>query len=110
MPDSCCREAVFGFEVQVKHGRMGILAAGMMKMNADMGLEGALVCGEPNVAINAKQRTTCRPSVGEEVGTQFVKVRCKIVDEQERGFDHQLVISPLVLGEPFAAVVALQLT
>jgi len=43
VPDSCGSEAIFGFEVQVKHWRMGILAAGVMKMNADMRLEGTLV-------------------------------------------------------------------
>ena len=55
IPDSCSGEAIFGFEVQLKHGRVGILAASVMKMDADMRLEGTLVGGEPNVAINAKQ-------------------------------------------------------
>ena len=35
MPDSRSDEAIFGFEVKVKHRRVGILAAGVMKMNAD---------------------------------------------------------------------------
>ena len=35
---------------------------------------------------------------------------CKIADEQQSGFDHQLVISRLVLGEPLPIIVALQLT
>jgi hypothetical protein len=54
VPDSCSSEAICGFEVQVIHGCMGILAASMMKMNTDMCLEGTLICGEPDVSINAK--------------------------------------------------------
>ena len=43
MPDTCSGETIVGFKVQIENWRMCILAAGMRKVNADMGLEGTLV-------------------------------------------------------------------
>jgi len=110
VPDSCCREAIFGFEVKVKHRRVGILAVGVMKMNSHVRLEGTLVGGEPDVTVNAKQRPTCRSGVSEKERAQFVEVRGETVDEQQSGFDDQLVVPCLVLGEPCPIVVTFQLT
>jgi len=80
MPNSRRREAIVGLTVQVKNRRMGILAAGVMKMNAHMRLVGTLVWREPDVAINAEQGTACGP-VGEEEWAQLAEVRCKTIDE-----------------------------
>ena len=67
MPDARRREAVVRLQVQVEHGRMGVLAAGVREADADMGLERALVRGEPRVAVYPEERAACGALVGDEV-------------------------------------------
>jgi hypothetical protein len=108
MPKSCRRKATVGLKVQVKHGSMGILAAGVKEMNSHMGLEGEFVSGKSNIAINAKQRSPSRPSIGDKIGAQFVEVWREVGDEQECRFDYELLILGFILGEPLPIVVSLQ--
>jgi hypothetical protein len=60
--------------VQVEHGHMGVLAAGVVEMDADMRLEGALVRGEPGVAVYPEQRAACRARVGDEMRVELPQV------------------------------------
>src|ERR1019366_8573208 len=65
--------------------------------------------GSPTMADRTRVRARlsgCQISVGEKERAQLVEVRGKTVDEQQSGFDHQLVISRFVLGEPCPIVVA----
>ena len=64
---------------------MGVLAAGVGEMDADMRLEGALVRREPGVAIYPEERAACRARVGDEMGAEPVQVRPEAADEQQRG-------------------------
>ena len=91
------------------HRRTRILARGVREMNSYVGFEGALVGREPDIPLNTKQRTACGSCVSKKAGTQLVQMRREIVDESECGFNHHILISHFVLGEPYAIVVALQL-
>ena len=48
------------------------------------------------------------PGVGEEEWARLVEVRCETIDQQECGFDDELLISRLVLDESLAIVVSLE--
>ena len=72
MPNARRREAVVRLQVEVEHGRMGVLAAGVGEMDADMRLEGALVRREAGVTIYAEERTACGARVGDEMRAELV--------------------------------------
>src|SRR5664279_244036 len=88
---------------------MSILAAGMRKVNADVSFERKPVRREASVAIDAKQGAAGRPRIGDEAGTDLAQVGRKSADERQRWFDNGRLVSRLVLGEPLAVVVPLQL-
>src|SRR5579863_9599670 len=54
MPDTCRGKAIVRLKVQVEHWRMGILAAGMREMNADVCLEWTFVRREAGVTVDTK--------------------------------------------------------
>src|SRR5437660_4443111 len=88
---------------------MGVLAAGVGKMDADMGLEGPLVGREPGVAVYPEERAACGARVGDEMRAELAQVRPEAADERQRRIANDLFISLLVPGEPVAVVVALEL-
>ena len=75
MPNARRREAVVRLQAQVEDGRMGVLAAGVGEMYADMRLEGALVRGEPGVAVYPEERASGGARVGDEMRAEPVQVR-----------------------------------
>src|ERR1035437_4399333 len=107
MPNARRREAVIRLQVQIEHGRMGILAAGVGEMYADMGLERALVVREPGVAVYPEERTSCGARVGDEMRAELVQMRPEAGDEHQCRVADDLFVSLLVPGEPVPAVVAL---
>ena len=108
-PDARRRKAGVRLQVEVEHGRMGVLAAGVGKMDADMGLEGSLVGREPGVAVYPEERATCGARVGDKMRAELAQVRPEAADERQRRIADDLFISLLVLGEPVPVVVALEL-
>src|SRR5215470_4313914 len=109
MPDTRRREAVFRLQVEVEHGRMGVLAAGVGEVYAHVRLEWPLVRGEPGVAVYPEERAACRARVGDEMRAEAVQVRPEVFDEQQCGVAYGLFIPLLVFGEPLPVVVPLEL-
>ena len=84
---------------------MRILAAAVGEMYSYVRLERALVRGEAGVSIDSEQRTPRRARIGHKKGAELGEMGREAADEQQRGFEDDLVLSRLVLGEPFAIVV-----
>jgi hypothetical protein len=53
----------------------------MTKVNANMRLEGTLVIGEADIAINAKQRAAGGPRIGDKERTDLLQLRRKTANE-----------------------------
>ncbi len=107
MPDARRREAVARLQVEIEHGGMGVLAAGMGEMDADMRLEGALVRRESGITVYPEERAPCRARVRDEMGAEPAQVRHERRDEHQRRILDRFQVPHLVPGEPVAAVVAL---
>src|SRR5215813_5736466 len=106
MPYPCGGKASSRLQMQVEHGSMRILALGMGEVNAYVCLERLLVVRKARVAVDAKQRTTRRSRVGDEVRAQLMQMRREGVDERQRRL-HRALLKPLfVLREPIAIVIA----
>ena len=58
---------------------MGVLAAGVGKMDADMGLEGSLVGREPGVAVYPEERAARGARVGDEMRAELAQARPKLL-------------------------------
>ena len=74
-------------------GKWGIYLAALQGVIFD-----ALIQGKPSFFKAFEIFDHTRSGVGEKERAQLVEVRGKTVDEQQSGFDHQLVISRFVLG------------
>ena len=74
-----------------------------------MRLEWESVGGEPGIAVNAEQRTSCRPGVRNEMRTQLRQMKREAADELHGRFHGELLIPSLVLGKPLAIIVTFQL-
>ena len=84
---------------------MGVLAAGMRKVDADVRLEWALVRCKAGIAINAKQGTAGGPRIGDEEQTDLFKLRRKAANERQRRFNNGRLVSRFVFREPLTVVV-----
>jgi len=96
-------------QVEVEHGRVGVLAAGVGEMYAHVGLKGFLVVGESGVAIDPEQGTPRGARVGDEMRAELVEMRPEAADEHQRRVTNHILIPRFVLGEPITVVVALEL-
>ena len=63
------------------------------------------VGGEAGVPVNPEQRAPRGTWISHEEGADPGEMRREAADEQEGGLDNHLLVSHLVLGEPFAIVV-----
>ena len=109
MPNARRSKGILRLQVEIEHGRMGVLATGVGEMDANMRLKGALVVREPGVAIYPEERPPRRAGVGDEMRVELVQMRPEAADEQQCGVANDLLISLLVLGKPVPVVVALEL-
>ena len=107
MPQPRRRKARAGLEVQVKAGRVHVLAA-MGEAHRDMGFVRALIGGKPRIAVDAEQRPSRAAWISHEMRADIVQQRCKIRDKAQRRCVRVRQIFLFVSQEPFALVVALQ--
>jgi hypothetical protein len=62
---------------------MGVLAAGVGEMYADMRLEGALVWREPGVAVYPEERAPRGARVGDEMRGELMQMRPEAADKKQ---------------------------
>ena len=94
--------------MQVEAGRVRVLALLVAEVQPDVRLVGRFVLGEPDVAVDAEQRTTLGPRVGAEVRADLHQVRPEIDDEAQRRLPHLGLVAGLLLVEPVAVVVSFE--
>src|SRR5215471_4335564 len=77
----------------------------MRKTRRSHSLIRRLVFAETHVAIDTQQRSAGWSGIRDEVRTDGVKPRVKILDETQERITHEFFVAPLVLLKPFAVVV-----
>jgi hypothetical protein len=96
--------------MEVKDGRVSILAALVREANPNVCLEGFLVGREAGIPVDAEERASRRSGIGHEMRAEASERSGEAANEPQCGFDHDLLIKFFVLGEPLAVIVASQLT
>ncbi len=109
MPASQCDETAARFDVEVETRGMRILAHLVPELDSHGGLVGTLVLGEAGVPVDAKHRAPDGARVGSEVLAYLPQVRSEVGDEAECGLLDRGLVTPLVVREPDAVVVCLQI-
>src|SRR3979490_1560187 len=96
--------------MKVESGRGdSLFAAGqVMKEHPGIGLVGALVLREADVAVDTKHRAADRGRVSIVVGADSAKMRLEILDEANHRVAHLGFEARLVGYEPIAAIVGLK--
>src|SRR3989475_5374166 len=77
----------------------------MPEMDSDLGLVRALVRRESDVPVDARQRSAERLGLRDDVGADLLQPRSGVTDEPQARFLHGVLVTLLVLREPFFVVV-----
>src|SRR2546426_5541868 len=80
------------------------------EMDSDLRLVRALVRREPDVPIDAGERPAERLGIGDEIRADLLEPRPGVANEPQARFLHRVLVTFLVLREPFFAVVLRQVT
>src|SRR2546422_6780871 len=78
------------------------------EMDSDLRLVRALVRREPDVPIDAGERPAERLGIGDEIRADLLEPRPGVANEPQARFLHRVLVTFLVLREPFFAVVLRQ--
>lgn len=107
MPQAGRGETSTGLKVEIKAGRVNVLAA-MGKAHSDIGLIGMFVVGEPCVAVDAKHGTARGTGIGDEMGRNLGQGQGEVGDETQDRLAYTGFPFVLVGLEPLTLVVALE--
>lgn len=108
-PQSAAVETRSGFEVQVKPGRVDVLAQVVMKLGGQLCLVRALAWFQKaHVAVDAEHGTADGAGIADKVGRDFLKARFEVRKETQHGLTDVGLIFGTVFFEPGAVVVALE--
>src|SRR6266508_878232 len=101
-------EGLSRLEVEVEARGVDVAADPVAEVEAHVDLVGALVLGEPHVAVDAEQRASHRAVVGHEVGAELPEIAGEGPHELQGRLLHHVLVPRLVLGEPGPVVVLAQ--
>jgi len=107
MPQARRGETTGGLEMEVKTGRMNVLAA-MGKSHGDVCFVGTLVVGKSGVAVNAEHGTARRARIGDEMRSNFIQGRREVGDEPQDWLAHAGFPLFFVGLKPVAIIVVLE--
>src|SRR5438270_12700362 len=93
--------------MKIESRRMHVFSA-MRKSHCQVGLVRTLIGRKPRVAVNAEQRSTRRPRVGNKIRTDLVQRSREVADELDRRLMRARLVLVLMFQEPLAIVVALE--
>src|SRR5580698_211812 len=95
--------------MHIEARRMHVATARMAEIAARVLLVRALVLGEAHVAVDAEDRAAIRPGIADEVPGYLLEMRRNGAHEIAHRRLHRLAVSLLVVLEPGAVVVLLEL-
>src|SRR3989475_7833903 len=112
MPDPRMGHGLARVHVEVVAGRHLLRPARLRvpEMDSDLRLVRALVRREPDVPIDAREGPAERLGIGDEIRADLLEPRPGVANEPQARFLHGVLVTFLVLREPFFAVVLRQVT
>src|SRR2546427_6625938 len=112
MPDPRMGHGLARVHVEVVAGRHLLRPARLRvpEMDSDLRLVRALVRREPDVPIDAREGPAERLGIGDEIRADLLEPRPGVANEPQARFLHRVLVTFLVLREPFFAVVLRQVT